>query len=89
MLTPKMTITARLFESADQDIQSHTTYTVGEDGHIRSWKMPDIETMDVDEEAEPAQKRIKDAHGSKKEKRKEKKEKRKGESGEKARYKPY
>lgn len=46
--------------------------------------------MDVEDEAEPAQKQVKDApSSSKKDRRKEKKEKRKGDGGEKARYKPY
>lgn len=73
-------------------MQAFTTYTVGEDGHIRAWKFADEETMEVDDEAEPANKRVTgndDDRKSKKDRRKEKKEKRKGESGEKGRYKPY
>ncbi|KAF2730244.1 WD40 repeat-like protein [Polyplosphaeria fusca] len=70
------------------DVHGHTTYTCGEDGCIRAWKLPGEEGMDVDEEdAEAAPKKIKD----KKEGRKEKKEKKRLEEGEgkKGRYKPY
>ncbi|KAF1994246.1 WD40 repeat-like protein [Amniculicola lignicola CBS 123094] len=68
------------------DVHTHTTYTCGEDGHIRAWKFADDESMDLDSAApEQAPKRIKD----RKEKRKEKKEKRSSEGAETARYKPY
>jgi hypothetical protein len=63
-------------------MQSQTTYTVGEDGHVRAWKTdaPSDETMDVDEEVDAKKKEKKD----RKEKRKEKKEKK-----EKKRFEPY
>lgn len=59
--------------------QTQTTYTVGEDGHVRAWKTdtPAQETMDVDEEASTRKKEKKD----RREKRKEKKDKK--------RYEPY
>ncbi|KAF2468012.1 WD40 repeat-like protein [Lindgomyces ingoldianus] len=76
------------------DVHSHTTYTVGEDGFIRAWKLPGDEGMDIDDEgALGTPKRIKDK--DRKEKRMGKKEKRKGpggnvaEGGRKARYNPY
>jgi hypothetical protein len=59
-------------------IQTHTTYTCGEDGQIRAWKGQAEETMDVDDSAEPAKKK------DRKEKRKEKKDKK-----DKERFKPY
>ena len=65
-------------------IQTRTTFTCGEDSYIRAWKAAGDESMDVDEEAEPA-KKSKD----RKEKRKEKKEKKRGDEKEKARFKPY
>ncbi|RAR16102.1 WD40 repeat-like protein [Stemphylium lycopersici] len=55
------------------DIQTHTTYTCGEDGQVRAWKSAGEASMEVDEAA-----------GSSKKKRKEKKDKK-----EKERYKPY
>ncbi|KAF2790804.1 WD40 repeat-like protein [Melanomma pulvis-pyrius CBS 109.77] len=71
------------------DANSHTTYTCGEDGFIRAWKLPEEDvTMLIDEETEPTFKKIKD----RKEKRKDKKEKKKhngDDEGRKARYKPY
>ncbi|KAH7413625.1 WD40-repeat-containing domain protein [Phaeosphaeria sp. MPI-PUGE-AT-0046c] len=65
------------------DVHTRTTYTVGEDSHIRAWKLADDEAMDVDDDAEAESKK------QRKEKRKEKKEKRKGDEKEKARFKPY
>jgi hypothetical protein len=62
--------------------QTQTTYTCGEDGHVRAWKMSSTESMDVDEESARAAKK------DRKEKRKEKKA-RKGEDEKKVRYKPY
>ncbi|UPX19752.1 uncharacterized protein EKO05_0010005 [Ascochyta rabiei] len=64
------------------DTHSQTTYTVGEDGHVRAWKTEAStdETMVVDEEADTRKKDKKD----RKEKRKEKKEKK-----DKKRYEPY
>ncbi|KAF9691222.1 hypothetical protein EKO04_010756 [Ascochyta lentis] len=64
------------------DTHSQTTYTVGEDGHVRAWKTeaPTEEIMDVDEEADAKKKDKKD----RKERRKEKKEKK-----DKKRYEPY
>jgi hypothetical protein len=70
-------------------LQSHTTYTCGEDGHIRAWKLAgEDETMQFGDETESTMKKLK----SGKEKRKEKKEKRKHDGDDearKARYKPY
>ncbi|EAT81657.2 hypothetical protein SNOG_11158 [Parastagonospora nodorum SN15] len=63
------------------DIHTRTTYTCGEDSHIRAWKLAEDESMDVDEEAEP-----KKRSSEKKEKRRDRKEKKK--DGEK-RFKPY
>jgi WD repeat-containing protein 89 len=71
-------------------LQAYTTYTVGEDGHVRAWKMPDEQGMEIDDAgAETTQARIeeKDSKKNRKDRRKEKKEKRKGDGGE--RYKPY
>lgn len=74
------TIYARIFA---HDPQTRTTYTVGEDSHIRAWKLADEDSMEVDDEDEAESKK------KRKEKKKEKKEKRKGEEKDKARYKPY
>ncbi|RMZ68133.1 WD domain [Pyrenophora seminiperda CCB06] len=52
---------------------THTTYTVGEDGHVRAWRSNAAQDTAVDEEGA----------GSAKKRRKDKKEK------EKARFKPY
>lgn len=62
--------------------QTQTTYTVGEDGQVRAWKIEASadETMDVDEGADAKKKEKKD----RKEKRKEKKDKK-----DKKRYEPY
>lgn len=59
------------------------TYTTGEDGHVRAWKIETSadETMDIDEEADAKKKKDKK---DRKEKRKEKKDKK-----EKKRYEPY
>jgi hypothetical protein len=62
--------------------QTQTTYTCGEDGHVRAWKMSTVQSMDVDDEAELAKKK------DRKEKRKEKKG-RKADDEKKVRYKPY
>ncbi|KAF2023560.1 WD40 repeat-like protein [Setomelanomma holmii] len=69
------------------DVHTRTTYTCGEDGHIRAWKLSSTteETMDIDEPPSPTKKKSKDK--DRKERRKEKKEKRRGED--QARYKPY
>ncbi|KAF1954115.1 WD40 repeat-like protein [Byssothecium circinans] len=69
------------------DIHTRTTYTCGEDGHVRAWKLQSEETMDIGEAAQP-----KAASNSKdrKEKRKDRKEKRKGdEDSKKGRFAPY
>jgi hypothetical protein len=66
-------------------LQAHTTYTCGEDGHVRAWKFSGEEDMDIDDEAESAPQKLKDKK-DRKEKRKEKKEKRKGDG---ERFKPY
>lgn len=65
--------------------QTRTTYTCGEDGHIRAWKLAEYERMDVDEnfEEEPTKKK------ERTERRKDKKEKRKGDEKDKGRFKPY
>jgi len=65
--------------------QTQTTYTVGEDGHVRAWKTDASadETMDIDESADAKNKEKKD----RKEKRKEKKEKK--DKKDKKRYEPY
>ncbi|KAH8731818.1 WD40-repeat-containing domain protein [Phaeosphaeriaceae sp. PMI808] len=63
------------------DIGTRITYTCGEDGHIRAWRLSDEENMEADEEIS-SKKKPKD----KKEKRRDKKEKRKGEE---KRFKPY
>ncbi|KAL6154875.1 hypothetical protein ACJBU6_06488 [Exserohilum turcicum] len=42
------------------DMHTHTTYTCGEDGHIRAWKGTDDATMDVDEGATSAKKKRKE-----------------------------
>ncbi|KAI4668968.1 hypothetical protein J4E85_009600 [Alternaria conjuncta] len=42
------------------DTHTNTTYTCGEDGHIRAWKPSEESTMDVDEGAGSAKKRRKD-----------------------------
>lgn len=65
------------------DIHTRTTFTCGEDGHIRAWKAAGDDSMDVDK-AEP-----KKSSKDRKEKRKEKKDKKRGDDKEKARYKPY
>jgi hypothetical protein len=63
--------------------QTRTTYTCGEDGFIRAWKMPSEETMEVDADSVEPKSKSKD----RKEKRKDKKkDKRKGEE---ARFTPY
>ncbi|OAL45155.1 WD40 repeat-like protein [Pyrenochaeta sp. DS3sAY3a] len=67
------------------DVSTRTTYTCGEDGFVRTWKVTGDEAMSIDDAAEPAKKK-KDK--DRKEKRKEKKDKKSGEK-EKARYKPY
>ncbi|KAF2826927.1 WD40 repeat-like protein [Ophiobolus disseminans] len=71
------------------DTQTQTSYTCGEDGHVRAWKLSGEEIMDVDdeEEAAPVKKKSKDKDS--KARRKEKKEKHQGDDKEKARFKPY
>ncbi|KAF2746150.1 WD40 repeat-like protein [Sporormia fimetaria CBS 119925] len=72
------------------DVHSNTTFTVGEDGHVRAWKMPGSASIPMDEDVE-----IKDAKNSgdkerreRKKERREKREKKKADK-EKARFKPY
>lgn len=66
-------------------VQTRTTFTCGEDGHIRAWKLAAGEMMEVDDIVEPTKDSKKSS--DRKEKRKEKKEKRKGDA--KERFKPY
>lgn len=67
-------------------MQTHTTYTCGEDGFVRAWRMPSDGNMDYVAEADESKPKPKD----RKEKRKEKKDKRKGEEeGKKGRFAPY
>lgn len=71
-------IRTHLLQIANTTSQTNTTYTCGEDSHIRAWKSSaDTATMEIDP-SKPM--------SDKKEKRKEKKEKRKGE---RERFKPY
>lgn len=67
--------------------QTQTTYTCGEDGFVRAWKMPSSGNMDVDDGTSEGKTKSKD----KKEKRKDKKkDKRKGdEESKKGRFAPY
>ncbi|KAK3201084.1 hypothetical protein GRF29_213g1001747 [Pseudopithomyces chartarum] len=69
------------------DVHTQTTYTCGEDGFVRAWKMPSSGDMDVDGGTSEGKTKSKD----KKEKRKDKKkEKRKGdEESKKGRFAPY
>ncbi|KAL1593736.1 hypothetical protein SLS60_010468 [Paraconiothyrium brasiliense] len=65
------------------DVSTLITYTCGEDGFVRAWKLSSDSTMEVDEEAAEPKSKSKD----RKEKRKDKKkDKRKGEEG---RFAPY
>jgi hypothetical protein len=70
----------------DADLpQSGVTYTCGEDGFVRAWKMQQS-SMGGGNEIEESEAKTK----GKKSKRKEKQEKRKGdEDGKKGRFAPY
>ena len=62
--------------------QSGITYTCGEDGYVRAWKMQGTGADDVAESESKSK--------GKKDRRKEKKEKRKGDDdGKKGRFAPY
>jgi hypothetical protein len=69
--------------------ETRTTYTCGEDSHIRAWKLADTETMEIDDDEEEPARKKKGKDSDRKERRKEKKDKRKGDEKEKARFKPY
>lgn len=69
------------------DSQMQLTYTCGEDGSVRAWKLSGEEGLDVEEETGPAKKSKGKILA---EKRRDKKEKKKrSEDKAKARFKPY